>query len=228
MLSTEKFKQKYGFPEWPIRFRDGAPHTSPFGLQVLPQENRFRIHTATDRGWSKREGYRIWCPFEVDEVEFITSGYEESFGTILRLFVKDADFEMRVMHISPKDLDSDFLKDVDNKSCIHSGAFIGYAGEEGVSFGKHTHTELVSLGEKSQILDDLAYDVGNGYKVYEDFPRGYVEDFCRDAGVGMGEYDKQRQRRGIRVLNNYLCRRKDYHTPAWRTFYDTDKLFYGL
>lgn len=228
MLSTEKFKQKYGFPEWPIRFRDGATHTSPFGLQVLPQENRFRIHTATDRGWSRREGYRIWSPFDVDEVEFITSGYEKSFGTILRLFVKDADFEMRVMHISPKDLDGNFLKDVEHGKVIQSGTFIGYAGEEGLSHGKHTHTELVSLGEKSQILDDLAYEVGNGYKVYEDFSRGYVEDWCRDNNATMSDYNQQRKVKGVRILNNYLCRRKDYHTRAWRTFYDSKKLFNGL
>lgn len=227
VLSPDKFRRKYGHPEWPLLYRDGARHTSPFGLQVLPQEHRFRIHNATDRGWSRRSGYRIWCPFDVDEVEFITEGYEKSFGTILRLFVKDADFEMRIMHINPHDLDPNFKEDLEKGREVQASTFIGFAGEEGLSHGKHTHTELVSLGEKSQILEDLVYE-HVGYKGYEDFPRGFVQDWMRDYEIPISEYDQERNRKSIRILNGWICRRKDYHTSAWRTFYDSEKIFNGL
>jgi hypothetical protein len=228
VLSTDRFKKKYGHPEWPLLYRDGAAHTSPFGLQVLPQENRFRIHNATDRGWSARSGYRIWCPFEVDEAEYITEGYEKSFGTILRLFVKDADFELRVMHILPEEIDPKFLELVQGNSVIDPGTYIGMAGDAGLSHGRHTHTELVSLGAKSSILQDLVYEHGNGHKAFEDFSQGYVQDWLRDYDLSQEVYTKQRQVKGITVLNNYLCKRKDYLTGGWRTFYDSKKLFNGL
>jgi len=227
---VEEFLEKYEFPEFPVHFRMGAEHTSPFGLQYL-NGNRFRIHNATDRGYSPRAGYEVYCPFDLESTEWVDEGYEDSFGTILRGFVANADFEIRIMHMSWDELTPLTKMRLEQGEAIRAGDFLGLAGEEGLSYGRHTHFEMLALEDgRSRIWEKVLRDL-YGTEFLQDMTEAEVRTWMISEGVDLEEmenYFNLRKWRGIEILNNHLCRRRDYHINRFTTFYNSKTCANGL
>jgi hypothetical protein len=226
----DEFLKRYKYPEFPVQFRVGAEHTSPFGLQYLNNE-RFRIHNATDRGYSPTNGYEVYCPFDLEATEWISEGYEDSFGTILRGFVANADFEIRIMHMSWDELTPLSKMRIQQGEALREGDLIGYAGEEGLSFGRHTHFEILALENgRSRIWEKVLRDL-YGSEFLQDMTEAEVRTWFITQGLDpetLKEYFNIRKWREIEVLNNHLCRRKDYHTNRFTTFYNSKTCANGL
>lgn len=232
------FIEKYGHPEWPVKFRPGAPFTTPFGLddtfrdhktEAYPEGRQLRIHTAVDRG---SEPETIYAPFDIDSVEYHAWG--GGFGALLFLRVKDADFEIRIAHMSKDDLSETVKEALGYGGEILARSILGKAGSLGLSVGgAHTHTEVVSLGKRSQELDWLAH-YWSDKEAAHDITKGEVAMWASnhnlDPEVCLRLYQEERDRRSIIQLNQARCVRMDYKTGYRdkRTFYNSNLLFNGV
>lgn len=233
------FMDKYGYPDWPVKFRVGATHTTPFGLDdtFRAQGRPLRIHAATDRGtylpdWETRT-FDIYAPFELGRAKFIPSPHT-GFGSILRLFVAGADFEIRVMHMNRDDLDQYFMTMVRNEKRVPTNTYLGRAGNAGLSVGSsgghHTHTEIVSFTRESALLERLTREYAKE-GMYVDWGRRKVEHWAASKSLPQNLYENyidERQRRKVEIFNEYVCRRIDYLSGEYRTFYNSALLFNGM
>lgn len=232
----DQFKSCYGYPEWPVKFRVGARHTTPFGLDDTFREDGrpLRIHAATDRGTvlGNSRSYDVYLPFDVQRAVYFASP-KTGFGFILRLFIADADFEMRVMHMRPDDFNKHAKDRISRGKPLKAGTHLGSAGNAGISVGaggEHTHTELVSINEKSMILEALTRELACE-DMDVDFARREVEKWTASKSFNKNlyrEYKKEREARNVHLFNNAVCRRIDYLTDKRQTFYNSDLVFNGL
>lgn len=235
---TEKFLAKYdpnkNYKFDGCRFRPGAPFTTDFGL-----DNTFktlRLHPAIDRGYSSTSIYDIYVPFDIVSASFIHP--YSSFGSLLFLPVKDADFEIRIAHIIPEEISPYFKTILKEKIDIPQNNKIAEAGNLGISSGTeivlgkagaHTHTEIISNNYSSKILDEImkakvsASILDKPYEEadiirYAESVNAYPSDF-------LTQYYAEILKRKITFINNYKCIRADYHTNETRTFYNSKVLF---
>lgn len=233
-----EFTDKYGHPDWNVRFREGAPHTVGFGLDdTFRNRGRYvRIHAANDRGTQCSDGEcrDIYSPFDVKSVDFRPWG--GGFGSLLFLNVEN-DFEIRIAHMSFEDLSGPVKKALSAGTGLHAGDYVGRAGNEGISVGgHHTHTEVVSIGKRSQILDWLCHYWGKVYDIdpTHDIGTKDVMSWAQERRLPIEDtvdmYSDERRRRGVILLNRLRCVRMDYKTGyrEKRTFYDSWTLFNGV
>lgn len=231
------FTEKYGHPEWPVKFRPGSPFTTDFGLddtfrdsvsEEYPDGRQLRIHAAIDRGSVPAA---IYAPFGIERVDYRPWG--GGFGSLLFLKVKGCDFELRIAHMAREDLSPDVQGALGTDGEISAGTKIGVAGNLGLSKGAHTHLEVVSTGKRSQELDWLAH-YWRGHDAAHDISKsevvGWAQERVLDPEVCLHLYQKERERRGIIQLNDVRCVRMDYKTGYRdkRTFYNSKILFNGV
>jgi hypothetical protein len=234
-----EFMDRYGYPDWPVKFRVGAQHTTAFGLDdtFRASGRPLRIHAATDRGtylsdWKTRS-FDVYCPFEAQRAQFVSSP-GTGFGNILRLFIAGSDFEIRVMHMRRTDVDQWIMGLMEKGERIPSGTYLGKAGNAGISVGSagghHTHTEIVSFDKESKLLEKLTREKAKSM-MDEDWGLEQVKRWsARQSLKGnlLEDYSKERKMRKVRLFNEYVCRRVDYLTGRLATFYDSALVFNGL
>ncbi len=218
------------------RYRPSASFSSPFGL-----DNAFdvlRIHNAIDRGYSEKSIYDIYAPFNFENVRYVNP--YGSFGSLLFLPVKDADFELRIAHLYLSDISSYYQGYIKTNTPfeIIAGDKIGEAGNLGLSkgteivkgkAGAHTHTEIVSTKTLSEVLENILIKkytkevVNTAYDKRDitlfAIQHKYSEQDCLDT------YYQEIDKRKIVFLNKYKCVRTDYDTNELRTFYSSQALF---
>lgn len=228
-------EENFSFRE--VKFRPGAKRTTKFGVDVdTPSVAKLRIHPAIDSAQSNRknEEWTLYSPFRLRKAEFIDPYPNKElqdafgFGSLLFLYTPFG-FHLRIAHIPKENLEDTFLEAINNEEHVNAKEFLGYIGNYGKSTGRHAHVECVSDKREPTILDellDLKYPNGE-HK--EDYTKEQLQQFYKQAGLTESEgdklYQKERERRGVSLLNPYVCFRKDYHTKEMRTFYNTLDLF---
>jgi hypothetical protein len=221
-----------------LNFRDDAPFTCDFGLAEGFREvkgrlvfDTVRIHTGVDRGSTPAE---IYSPVDFNYAIYNDYGKDHVYGSILRLISETYNFELRIMHIYPDDLNSSVRRLVNLKKPIPMGTKLGKAGDYGLSSGKHTHTELVSFGdEKSNVLEAIIFHKDQS-KTYSSYLSSDVIKFYRTMPYWMGktneeimeDWKAQKEKRRVQtVINDYKFDFTDWFSGyEVRTRYSTEKV----
>lgn len=233
-LENNDSKKNFLFDD--VRFRPSASFTSWFGL-----DNTFktlRLHLGIDRGYSPKSEYDLYSPFTISKAQYVEP--YGSYGSLLFLPVKDADFELRIAHMKPEDFSIYYKHDAISKKPfdILKSDKIGDAGNLGLSVGTeivkgkagaHTHTEVVSNSDTSEILDYILEQkytpefINNAYTDYDITQYAILKEADPDDFIET--YDKEIKKRNIVFINSLKCIRIDYHTSTLRTFYSSLALF---
>ena len=217
------FADTYGGPKFPlVKFFPGAKKTTSFGIDRTFEN--LRIHNAIDRAG----GPMVFVPFDAEEVELITEDlrYRDSFGTITRLITLGGDFEVRIAHLELADMTTEFI-DAIGQNYIPAGTPIGPAGNAGRSTNPHTHTEIVSLGETSKMLDGLLED-HNEMTVTPHVVKNIAEVFGLSPEEAIKDYADQVEGKKVKRLTNLRCERVDYLDGRPKTFYSSWAAFNGM
>ena len=256
--SLRRFLEKYDDEKQALqfdtlKFRAGAKVTAPFGItqgyRKVDNEIRWdsiRIHTGVDRaattGYNGTVQNVIYAPFDFQVSVFHNYGLKNPYGSLLRLINTEYGFEFRIAHIHPdNDLDSDAAKILKGEGFVRRNTYLGKAGQYGFSYGPHTHTELVSTGQTTEVFDELL-DVKFGTKANQTFTEDDIVDrYAKSCSVDGCNYLTDREdylahyqvaadkRRIVGCFNDYKMEFsdwfKDYDTA---TRYSTELLFNGL
>lgn len=233
-MDSKQFKKEYGFPLFPkIKYRGDAWVSCEFGLNWYTTpggQKKFRIHGGRDRGSTSKHDRSvvtrdILCPLN-SHIEWIPEinapGYK-AFGTLMILKPIDCDFEIRIGHISEEDINPKVMDILENGGIIPAGMYIARCGTEGYSTGYHTHTELVSTGTRSEILDGIIAELGFDPKenITDSDVIKFISDNRLDPAI-IVEYENYRSGRGTKCLNENCWTRRDYmHWKSIKTFYST-------
>ena len=218
------------------KFRPFASFSTNFGL-----DNTFtslRIHPAIDRGYSKVSIYDVFAPFDFENVTYLNPYV--SFGSLLFLPVRQADFELRIAHMGIDDIVPLYRNALSNNNPISISMLsrIGEAGNLGISVGTeiikgkagaHTHTETVSTEEKSVILDYILAKKFDSELINKNFTDDDLFQYAKNNNMDYDQtkktYQEEIKKRNILFLNGFKCVRIDYHTQKVKTFYNSRVLF---
>ena len=247
---TKKFLTDYDSGDYKfngLQYRNGAKITSHFGLEqgyTINSKGRFvwnscRIHSGTDR--SSRNSYGVnvvIAPFNFTRSEYIDYGKDHVYGAMLRLFNDVYGFEMRIVHMSPKDLSSDIKEKLLLGKAISKGTHLGHCGNYGKSDGKHTHTEFLSMDKTCIVFDEILF-ASHGNVVNNNYSNEEVIEFYKHQSFWRSSTDKeilddwksQIEKRRILygMVNGYRYRYKDwYYGYDEKTRYSSELLFNGL
>jgi hypothetical protein len=222
-----------GFPN--AKFRgEPVPWSTQFGIDLSTEIVRngvkwpLRIHPATDRGRGRKA--IVISPFDFTSSDLILN--YGSFGTMVILRYHD-EFEIRIAHMNPDHMTPGTVELLKNERPIPSGRVIGTPGDLGLSFGAHTHTEIVSIKERSPFLDNI---MGRkGFIPGQQMTREEIEAEFIMLKRALGKMDSlqklhhyfqlELERRKILIFGKKDIQRVDYHTGQIRTFYDSKLLF---
>ncbi len=215
-----KFLHKYGGLAFPkVRFRPGVAFTADFGLDNA--FNKLRFHDSIDRGNERTE---IFAPFDLTYVELTIAGMD-IWGIQLKLHTAYG-FEVRVAHI--EDIPDDLMLIIKSKAPVPSGTYLCEAGNAGMSTGIHTHTSIVSYGEKSAFLEETLNLKYGGFETVF-YTEDDVEVYLNEKNIIEPDveeaFKREYAKKRITEMNNYLCRRTDYWTNKASTYYSSKKLF---
>lgn len=179
----EKFlEENSNMPDW----RMGAKITTQFGIAEgwgpKWEDGYIRIHQGIDR--ARGGTYRtktsaisdiVICPFNFNRTkwyEYIDKkGNPYSFGTLVVLYADEYDFCMRIAHFYPDKIIQWSKNEFKKEHPFKQGWLIGPAGSYGYSTGNHTHDELVSLDESTEIFEELLYQ-----KYGDEVFKGYTDE----------------------------------------------------
>lgn len=226
-----------------VNYRKGGPISLKFsmseGFKTLPDGNLewgyVRIHTGVDRhSGAEFQGVKdvVIAPFNFEYSYFEDMG-GINYGTLISLFSKKYGFEFRIAHMFPKDII--ILSSLKNGTSIERDTIIGTAGSYGVGAGAHTHTEVMSIGEKNEMLEELLHE-----KYFSDIDREYTDSEIvsyyktqekfknSNAADILDDWKSLKQNRGAFFINKYLYRFKDYTELKTHTRYSSELLFGGL
>jgi len=205
-----------------VKFRDGAEWQLPFRIFVRSAGDYKRhelwfsdgrpvyVHPAIDRSFGG-----IICPFE-SHAEWLdpVPGY----GTLLLLRPVGADFEIRIAHM---DRPAHPVTDAILKGrTIPAGAFLGRTGVRGIGTGPHSHVEIVSIGETSEICNEILKARGHS-----------LVNTMADAEARMDADEKEFFRgytsaRDFVLFCDHACIRNDgFRTTGRVTYYSSASLF---
>ena len=220
-----------------LRFRQGAAITHPFALDRLtgntPELNRVRIHTGVDRTHG-RKGDVVIVPFDAQHTDFYCP--LDSYGSLVVLVNFDYGFEVRIAHMHP---DADLRHEIRDRLKAHGplkrGAVLGKAGELGLSAGRHTHTEIVSLEPQNLMLDDLlarkfdeqAFREYTDTELFNEYRQHSIWKDAPEADIRI-DWIKLKQERGWRFGNRFRYRCFDRLLNREVTRYSSALLFNGL
>ena len=218
-----------------MRFRDSAQHTAPFGLDDTFGE--LRIHNANDRGTFGRRGrtFGVWLPFDCDAPVW-HEHYGGGFGSLLVLPIRFADFEIRIAHMHGEELSEELRDALDRERGLVAGAYLGRAGNKGVSVGEaggeHTHTEIVSMSETSQVCDRIMEfrGIASEHDFFDADVNLWAVNRRLSQEKALAKYEDERERRRVEFVNSFQCRRADYYDGyrSIRTWYNSRSLFNGV
>ena len=156
-----KFLENNGYPQFPnAKFRGDsrAAYTTIFGPDFSGATGKTcRQHIAWDRG---RGDYGlVYSPFALSKIDGVPNN---DFGYMLILYPVDADFTIRIAHMHPQDDVSPAIQKVINRGMpVECGALLGNIGKFSITYPNllaHTHTEVVSIGPSSEVLDWIIAD----------------------------------------------------------------------
>lgn len=223
----EKYDPSHSLSFNNVKFRPGAKRTTGFGIDTTTtQYTPLRLHLAIDSARSNSTGYKIFAPFDIERTEYHMD--YSSFGTLLFLYTKYG-FHIRIAHIERDTFGVESWNRIENGAGYRAGDFIAECGNAGLSFGKHAHVEVVSNDNDFTILDDILkekFQDSNMYKNYtEDQIRQRIESAGLDSKEGWELYEYEYRRRKIKIINDYIGYRVDYHTGEDRMFYNSMAVF---
>jgi murein DD-endopeptidase MepM/ murein hydrolase activator NlpD len=211
----KEFTERYGAPEFDrVKFYPGAKKTTGFGIDDT--FGKVRIHNAIDRAGAGS----VYVPFDATEARLYK--YPQSFGYLLVLPVEHADFEVRIGHFDPEEF-TEIGELLHTGERIPAGTEIGPAGSTGKSTGRHTHTEIVSTGGSSEVLDQIV--VPGEKAIFDRDVTAMAEERGWDVAETLSDFRTQQSAKGILHLTTARCVRMDYRTGAIRTFYSSWDLF---
>ena len=242
-----------------INYRKGAIITAPFSIaegfkyinkktgniwnekdEIKFREMRWgyvRVHTGVDRadgGTAKNIKDVVMSPFNFNRSSIINYG-NRIYGTLVSLWQDDYEFEFRIAHMNPK---TDFvtwtLNRLLKRKSIEQNWYIGKAGNYGYSSGSHTHTEIKSYDEESEVLEILLEEKF-GSKYLKEYSTSQILNFYRKQKNFEKASDKEilqdwsaiKKMKRIFFINKYLIRYIDFDGKP-KTRYSTALLFNGL
>ncbi len=193
-----------------------------------------RIHTGEDRANGARED-GVLVPFDNDRTALhLDADTQRIYGSLLRLISHGWGFEVRIAHMSPNlDIAPWVLPQVLDNGPLALGARIGQAGKMGQGNHRHTHTEMVSTGATSPLLDEILL-LKYGEAVIHEYGRDevlaeynrYPQSKKMSGDAAMRDYDILRGERGISWANRFKNVFRDpYSRSAPRTRYSSRLLF---
>lgn len=234
-----------------FHYRRGAAYTAFFGIAAGWGENftpgYVRVHIGVDRarGGSITHGQKsitdiVISPMNFDSSNFIDYG-NRSYGSLAFLINRKYGFEMRVAHMDPtKDFIPWSLQQLKLRRAIKKGWYLGSAGTYGYSTAAHTHTELVSHDESSEVLELMLLEK-HGDKIYRQYTDERIVDFYKGQarkypntspyadwsdGQILNDWTNLKARRNIFFINDYkIC---FFWNSRPLTRYATDKTLKGL
>jgi murein DD-endopeptidase MepM/ murein hydrolase activator NlpD len=175
-----------------ITYRKGAAFTADFGISEGWGENfipgYIRIHPGVDRasgGSVEHAGKTIKdvviSPFNFDSSDYYLYGSNASYGFLVILKCTKYNFDFRIAHMNPNNSFIPWsLEQIKAKKAFGKNWILGSAGTYGYSTGDHTHTEMISMGEHSDLLEQLLVN-----QFGEEINKEYTDEFI------IGEYRKQ-------------------------------------
>lgn len=242
MTRTEEFLKAYDDKNLEfnnLKFREGAKITGSFGLEkgfsIVDGELIFdtvRIHTGVDRGAGV-----IFTPIDFDFALFTDYGNNSPYGSLLRLINVYYGFEFRIAHIYPDEITPKMKEFLRTNSFIPRNTIIAQAGDYGMSKGRHTHTELVSLESVSPVLEDILFkkfgsDKDKSYEYPEiiEFYRTIEKFKSYDDKDIISDFIEQMRNRRINQgrVNKYKFSYFDNFYQRNCTRYSTELVFNGL
>lgn len=154
-----------------VKFRSGAEHTLDFGIYVN-QDNNGVVQSFREAGLLNPDGSNIFKDnrqiyFHVGDdrgdpfhkvVFHPFDGYPAfyngvtGYGNLFVTKIISADFVTRIGHIIVND---EIQKDISEKRTVPEKAAIGRIGDIGTGSREHTHFEIVSQYEKSEICEEI-------------------------------------------------------------------------
>ena len=226
------------------QFRKGAAFTAGFGLEdgwgPNMEPGYIRIHLGVDRanGGSITVGGKtikdvVICPFNFDSTGFID--YKGiNYGSLVFLTSKKYQFEIRIAHMNPKtDIIPWSLEQFKKGAMFKQGWVIGKAGNYGYSTGAHTHTELVSLDESSEVLE-IILEEKYGEKLFKEYSEDFIineyrkREFYKDWKNDsiLKHWIELKKKKAVIFINEFKC------CFVWKnkvyTRYASNKVFNGL
>ncbi len=193
-----------------------------------------RIHTGPDR-CNASDGDAVLVPIDHDETHLHLDAQTASvYGSLLRLISHGWGFEVRIAHMDPHhDIHPWVLPMVLDGQPLELGARIGQAGQLGIGAGRHTHTEIVSTGATSPLLDEILV-LKYGEAATQEYTREEVlAEYSRYSqsrqmapDTMMRDYDILKSERTIVAGNRFKHVWRDYYSKgALRTRYSSRLLF---
>jgi len=233
-----------------INYRKGARITSPFGLtqgyRIINNKyiwDSIRIHAGVDRsghyntrGGKLKENIVI-TPFDFNRVEFHDYGLQHVYGSLIRLFNDKYQFEMRIIHMNPKDFSKEFKDIILKNKSIKRNTIIGPAGNYGsASDGAHTHTEFVSLKNTCPLFDSILESqfgliIKKDYTDIEIFEVYKNASYFKDAlpEKVLEHYNELKKvRKIIGTFNRFKYIYRDWFLGSVATRYSSELLFNKL
>lgn len=205
-----------------------------------------RIHPGVDRSaggdaefdWGNVPNV-VRSPFNANRTSMID--YKgKSYGTLMRMFMDKYGFEFRVAHMNPfpNNISGNIIEWSKQQFILErpfkQGWVLGSAGTYGNSSGIHTHSEIKSIGETSEVLDALLlqqygptvesnyYDeeVFNLYRLQLQFSSASDKEIFSD-------YNQLKKEKKINMMNQYKIVYTDWDESI-KTRYNPSLLFKGL
>jgi len=242
---ANKFIEQHGGKNFDlVSYRPGASTTDLFGLtdRYKKINNEYvwgypGIHTGVDRGVSSKTiddtKNPVIVPFNTSSSCIFDDG-GKMYGTIISLFHQEG-FVIRICHMRPQEIK--VFNELKNLKPLKAGTLIGPAGDYGMTFGIHTHTDVESyfnnnFTETSPFLDAIL-EIKYGDKVKQELSNEEVFDVyksCKntkdwDEEQVFKDYKEVRNWRGISFLNKYKYVWKDYSNNVIYTRYSSKLLF---
>jgi len=203
-----------------VEFRKGAAFTLGWDIYINPDflpGRTFYFHPANDRGDPTHEN--IFNPFDC-----YGNLYENvpGYGTVFVGTLISGDFIFRIAHI---ELTKDIKKMIDEHTIIPGKVFLGkIKAEEG--FAAHSHLEIVSICESSEICD---YIIQKKQKTNYDILKEVLDSPRISGSIKVNIVDYCMDRR-IDSMTNFSLKRTDGMNCAEThsklvTYYNSRELF---
>ena len=245
MANLQEFISEYGDTTYTfnnLNFRKGAKITDHFGLSEgfqLDEENSMqwgfvRLHTGVDRaggGFYKGVKDPVISPLNFERSAFIDLR-GKVYGTEVLLFSEKYGFYFLIGHMFLEEIL--ILNDLKEGKPIARDVLIGPAGTDGESTGRHTHTEVISIADKSDTLEELLF-AKFGSVVGEEYDNDTIVQFyhSQEKFKTTSEHDilddwsSQEKIRKASFSNRFFYHYTDANGHK-KTRYSTELLFNGL
>lgn len=191
--------------------RRGAIITTGFGYDATTDITGFRYHRAID--WGRSGDQHNYCP--VNAKKALIEYNNPDFGDLVRLICDG--YEIRIAHNI--DFNSNFLVLVKTCKPIPEGMTISRIGQTGTATGPHTHAEVISIGRRNPIWDEIYLSKGI-------VPECYYTDGMIDNHEKSTEIRAWMKKMGCTKLGQQECKCWDRRNNCESIWYNPDLLGY--